>query len=48
MERGFMGQPQMNPDIPLLEKPTGDTYIVAAQIRGKLRPKLRELKVCQV
>ncbi len=36
MERGFMGQARMNPDIPLLEKPTGDTYIVAAQIRGKL------------
>ncbi len=36
MQRGFMGQSQMNPDIPLLEKPTGDTYIVAAQIRGKL------------
>jgi ABC-2 type transport system permease protein len=35
MERGFMGQPRMNPDIPLLEKPTGDSYIVAAQIRGK-------------
>ncbi len=35
MERGFMGQPRMNPDLPLLEKPTGDSYIVAAQIRGK-------------
>jgi len=35
MERGFMGQAQMNPDIPLLEKPTNDTYILAAQIRGK-------------
>jgi ABC-type uncharacterized transport system involved in gliding motility auxiliary subunit len=36
MEPGFMGQQRMNPDIPLLEKPTGDTYVVAAQIRGKL------------
>ncbi|MEX0677162.1 MAG: Gldg family protein [Pirellulales bacterium] len=36
MERGFMGQSRMNPDIPLLEKPTGDSYTVAAQIRGKL------------
>ena len=35
MQRGFMGQAQMNPDIPLLEKATGDTYILAAQIRGK-------------
>ncbi len=37
MQRNFMGQPQMNPEIPLLEKPTGEPYIVAAQIRGKLR-----------
>jgi len=36
VEPGFMGQQRMNPDIPLLEKPTGDTYVVAAQIRGKL------------
>jgi ABC-2 type transport system permease protein len=33
----FMGQQQMNPDIPLLERPTGDSYVVAAQIRGKLK-----------
>ena len=36
MQRSFMGPPQMNPDLPMLEKPTGDTYIVAAQIRGKV------------
>ncbi|REK11397.1 MAG: ABC transporter [Planctomycetota bacterium] len=36
MERGFMGQSQMNPDIPYLEKRTGDTYILAAQIQGDL------------
>jgi len=36
MQRGMMGQAQMNPDLPQLEKPTGDTYIVAAQIRGKV------------
>ncbi len=35
MQRSFMGPPQMNPDIPLLEKRTGDVYILAAQIRGK-------------
>jgi gliding motility-associated transport system permease protein/gliding motility-associatede transport system auxiliary component len=35
----FMGQQQMNPDIPLLERPTGESYIVAAQIRGKLKPR---------
>jgi ABC-2 type transport system permease protein len=39
MQRNFMGQPQMNPEIPLLEKPTGEPYIVAAQIRGKLKPE---------
>lgn len=35
MQRSFMGPPQMNPDIPLLEKRTGEVYILAAQIRGK-------------
>jgi len=39
MQRNFMGQPQMNPEIPLLEKPTGESYVVAAQIRGKLKPE---------
>jgi ABC-2 type transport system permease protein len=33
----FMGQQQMNPDIPLLERPTGESYVLAAQIRGKLK-----------
>ncbi|HEX3727497.1 MAG TPA: Gldg family protein, partial [Pirellulales bacterium] len=37
MERGFMGPPRMNPDMPLLEKPTFDKYVLAAQIRGKLK-----------
>ncbi len=36
MQRSFMGPPQMNPDIPLLEKPTGDTYVMAARITGKV------------
>jgi ABC-2 type transport system permease protein len=36
MEQSFMGPPRMNPDMPLLEKPTGDAYILAASIRGKL------------
>lgn len=37
-EQGFMGQQRLSPDIPRLEKPTGDTYILAAQIRGKVKP----------
>jgi len=35
MERNFMGQPRMNPEIPLLEKPTNDRYVLAARIQGK-------------
>ncbi|MBI3838964.1 MAG: Gldg family protein [Planctomycetia bacterium] len=37
LERSFMGQPRMNPELPLLEKPTNDKYVLAAQIRGKLK-----------
>ena len=37
MERNFMGQPRMNPEIPLLERPTNEQYVMAAQIRGKLK-----------
>jgi ABC-2 type transport system permease protein len=37
LERNFMGQPRMNPEIPLLEKPTNEPYVMAAQIRGKLK-----------
>ena len=37
MERSFMGQPRMNPEMPLLEKPTNDKYVLAAQINGKLK-----------
>jgi ABC-2 type transport system permease protein len=36
LERNFMGQPRMNPEIPLLERPTNEPYVMAAQIRGKL------------
>jgi ABC-2 type transport system permease protein len=36
MERTFMGQPRLNPEMHLLEKPTNDTYVLAAQIKGKL------------
>ena len=32
MERNFMGQPQLNPELPLLERPTNDKYVLAAQI----------------
>jgi ABC-2 type transport system permease protein len=38
MERSMMGQPRMNPDIPLLERPTNDKYVLAAQIHGTLKP----------
>ena len=40
MERNFMGQPRMNPEMPLLEKPTNEPYIMAAQIRGKLKSEI--------
>ena len=36
-EPSFMGQPRMNPDLPLLERPSNETYVIAAQIRGKLK-----------
>ncbi len=39
MERNFMGRPQLNPELPLLEKPTNDKYVLAAQIKGKLKPE---------
>jgi ABC-2 type transport system permease protein len=35
MQRSFMGPPQFNPDIRFLRKRTGESYILAAQIRGK-------------
>ena len=38
LERNFMGAPRMNPELPLLEKPTNDKYVLAAQIHGKLKP----------
>ncbi len=37
LERSFMGQPRMNPEIPFLEKPTKEKYTMAARIRGKLK-----------
>ena len=37
LERGF-GRAQMNPNIGLVERPTGDRYILAARISGKLKP----------
>ena len=36
MERSFMGPPRMNPELTLLERPTNEKYVIAAQIRGKL------------
>ncbi|MEX2113664.1 MAG: Gldg family protein [Pirellulales bacterium] len=36
-EQSMMGQPRMNPDLPLLERPSNEKYILAAQIRGKLK-----------
>ena len=36
-EQTMMGQPRMNPDLPLLERPSNETYTLAAQIRGKLK-----------
>ncbi len=36
-EQTMMGQPRMNPDLPLLERPSNEKYILAAQIRGKLK-----------
>jgi ABC-type uncharacterized transport system involved in gliding motility auxiliary subunit len=38
VERGFMGPPRMNPDLPLLERPSHEKYSMAAQIKGKLKP----------
>jgi ABC-2 type transport system permease protein len=43
MERNFMGQPRMNPEIPLLERPTNEQYVMAAQIRGKLKSENLEM-----
>ena len=40
-ERSMMGQPRMNPELPLLEHPTNEKYILAAQITGK--PKSENL-----
>jgi ABC-2 type transport system permease protein len=37
MERSFLG-PRMNPNIGLFEKLTGDRYVMAARITGKLKP----------
>jgi ABC-2 type transport system permease protein len=37
LERSFLG-PRMNPNISLVEKPTGDRYVMAARITGKLKP----------
>jgi ABC-2 type transport system permease protein len=39
LERNFMGRPQLNPELPLREKPTNDKYVLAAQIKGKLKPE---------
>jgi ABC-2 type transport system permease protein len=36
-EQTMMGQPRMNPDLPLLERPSNETYTLAAQIRGKVK-----------
>jgi len=38
VERGMMGPPRMNPDLPLLERPSHEKYFMAAQIKGKLKP----------
>jgi ABC-2 type transport system permease protein len=35
IERGMMGAAQLNPQLPNLERPTGEKYIIAAQIKGK-------------
>jgi ABC-2 type transport system permease protein len=37
LERSFMGPPRMNPELPLLEKPTNNKYVLAAHIHGKLK-----------
>ncbi|MGD9720330.1 MAG: Gldg family protein [Pirellulales bacterium] len=36
-EPSFMGQPRMNPDLPLMERPSNEKYILAALISGKLK-----------
>ncbi len=36
-EQTMMGQPRMNPDLSLLERPSNEKYILAAQISGKLK-----------
>jgi hypothetical protein len=36
-EPTFMGQPRMNPDLPLLERPSNEKYVLAAHISGKLK-----------
>ena len=43
LERTFMGQPRMNPELPLLEKPTNEQYVMAAQIRGKLKTETLQM-----
>ncbi len=41
LERTMMGRPQLNPELPLLERPTNEKYVLAAQITGK--PKSENL-----
>jgi ABC-2 type transport system permease protein len=36
-EQTMMGQPRMNPDLRMMERPSNEKYILAAQIRGKLK-----------
>ena len=39
MERNFMGQPRMNPEMPLLERPTNEQVRAGGPDRGKLKPE---------
>jgi ABC-2 type transport system permease protein len=37
LEPSFMGPPRMNPEMPFLERPSNEKYVLAAQIQGKLK-----------
>ena len=37
----MMGQPRMNPELPLLEHPTNEKYVLAAQIKRQAEDRER-------
>ncbi len=42
-EPTFMGQPRMNPDLPMLRRPSHEKYVLAAHISGKLKSENQEM-----